>query len=269
LAIHDDVYPLVEKGDEVADGFGFAERLVIRPRNVRGSIGQRQIRRPALVGAVADRLTRLEIDDDVSGGKIEPGRQQSLEQQQRTRRLGQQPAVPLEADVPAAGEDVDAFERVVRVGDDRLVFLMPGEGAEVESEIPGQIRIVRPECRRRTSPAADDDVEHLAGTAMRGKGIRRDQDGQLGKTVDPARRFQLGRDIGLRHRVGRDDPPRLPHQQSVDRVGYRLAVEVNPEVLLGRLVAQRRQCGPEQVSHFGGHPTIMASRGDRRLHPPG
>ncbi len=101
--------------------------------------------------------------------------------------------------MPAAGQDVDALERVVWVGDDALVFLAPLEGVEIEDEVTGQIRVV-------------------------GSGY--------GGWLEPRH------NVGFRHGVRRHHPARRPHQQPVYGVGDQLTGEVNPKPLLGGLVAQ-------------------------------
>src|SRR3712207_7489211 len=54
----------------------------------------------------------------------------------RSVGLGQDVAVELEADGTRAGKDVDPVERVDRMGDDPLVFLVPGvEAVEVEHDV--------------------------------------------------------------------------------------------------------------------------------------
>ena len=84
---------------------------------------------------------------NILAGQIEANREQCLEQQHGPRRLGQQPAAVFDPDVTAALQDVDTAERIVRMADDRLVFLAPLERAELEDDVVGQVGVVGSECR--------------------------------------------------------------------------------------------------------------------------
>ena len=269
LAIHDDVYPLVEKRDEVADGFGFAERLVIGPRDVGGAVGHRQIRRPALVGAVADRVARLEIDVDVSARKVEPvgskvsnnssGRDDSASSRpshsKRTCRVLARMSMRLNGS--CGWETIGSSSSCQSKALKSKVRYPARSGSSGRNAAAGHRR--PPTMTSNISPVQLCAVKGFVGTRT----------GSSARSSTRPADSSCAATSASRHRVGRDHPPRLPHQQPVDRVGYRLAVQVDPQVLLGGLVAQRRQCAPEQVSHLGAiapswHPAVMARNAPTR-----
>ena len=72
----------------------------------------------------------------------------------------------FDADVAAALEDVDTAERIVRMADDRLVFLAPLEGAEVEDDVVGQVGVVGRECCPSRGLVTCDDVENRSETGV-------------------------------------------------------------------------------------------------------
>src|SRR6202158_627261 len=60
LAVHDDVDPFVEERDAVPNRLGVVQRIAVRPGQIRRAVGQRVVRRTALVGAIGHRAARLE-----------------------------------------------------------------------------------------------------------------------------------------------------------------------------------------------------------------
>ena len=180
----------------------------------------------------------MQVGEDVLAREIEAGRQARLEQQARGRGLGDDVAVDLDPDRSRGQAGIDAVERIARVGDDRVLLLVPGvERREVERHVAGQILVREPE------PGAHPIVDRDRLTRGR---VHAERDPR----VQHARRLivrrgrlpQLGPDVLDGHGVGRDDTARLPDEDRPRAVDDRLRAEARTHALLDRLVAKLAAC---------------------------
>src|SRR5215207_11093269 len=125
LAVDEEVDALVEERDATGDLGGIAQRLAVAPRDVGRARGA-EVRRLALVCAAGDEVSRFEqLGAHVIEREVVADGQRRLEQEMRRRALGEHGAVDLHPHGPGAVDDVDAVERVARVGEVALVLLEP------------------------------------------------------------------------------------------------------------------------------------------------
>ena len=150
-----------------------------------------------------------------------------------TARCSRRRTVPVELDahVPGAVQDVDAVERIARVGDVALVLLVPGvEPVEVEEHVVAQVGIGGAERRRlrdrRRPPARSGPRRRWCGPRTGCSG-RRPSGHRAGAPIaayagrwhvgSRRRGDELAGDVLDRHRVRRDHALRLPDEERAGR----------------------------------------------------
>ena len=159
------------------------------------------------------------------------------------------------------------------MADDPLVLLPPLEGVELEDDVVGQVGVVGSERGGGACFVAGEHVERGARAGVRVERHRRVEDRTRTDGWQPHADVLVGTRFGAgghqlpgqrrqRHRVRRDDAPRLPHQPCVAGVGDRFPAKGNANPFRRRLIAQRVEIAAEQVHHPDAHrgPLSLAGR---------
>ncbi len=262
---------------------GLRQGLFVAPGDVLGPVDQGVVGRDALVRADGPgRGPAQQVGPHVRDGYVPAGGQRGLEDTDRSGGVGQDDGLRVggrtvqHAHVPAAGQRVDAVERVVRVAEERLLLLqdrVPGLGVELlqlktheiaELAERGQrVGVAEQQVLDRT-PAHDDRLVRgvtleraVAGRTARLQRLLADVAGRHVVAREQAGLVQQDR-VGRVHDrdrsvlTGEDDTQPLGHGRQQDPVRRTVEGVVGGAGRAGQRAGRKRECHAVSTSATGG-----------------